>query len=110
MKKIFGIVFIAFAFANNIRAQNDTVVVKTSALCEQCKERIEHDLSFEKGVRSGKMNLDTKAVTVIYNPQKTSPEKIRMAITKIGYDADSLKADEKAFMRLPDCCRSPEHH
>lgn len=88
-------------------AQNtaDTLRVMTSAICTSCKKRIENDLSFEAGVRKVAMDLETKQVTVVYNPKKTSPEKIRQAITKIGYDADSLKADQKAYMRLPECCR-----
>lgn len=100
----------AIVFSVAVRAQTDTVTIKTSALCEQCKEKIEHDLSFEKGVKSNVMNLETKEVTVVYNAQKTDPEKIRIAITKIGYDADSLKAVTKAFDRLPECCKAPGHH
>src|SRR6185295_341144 len=100
MKK--GIVLlIAMIACGYVNAQTDTVKIKTSALCEQCKERIEHDLSFEKGVKSNTMDLDTKELTVVYNAMKTDPQKIRVAITKIGYDADTLKADTKAYKRLP---------
>ena len=88
-------------------AQMDTVIIKTSAICDQCKERIEHDLSFEKGVKTAVLDLKTKEVTVVYNPAKTDVEKIRIAITKSGYDADSLMADPKAYRRLPDCCQKP---
>ena len=99
----------SMAFALLTNAQSDTLVVKTSVLCDECKERIEHDLSFTKGVKSNVVNLDTKEVTVVYNAEKTNPEKIRVAITKIGYDADSLKADQKAFNKLPLCCREAGH-
>ena len=109
MKKVI-ITAIALIFSVAGKAQTDTVRIKTSAICQECKERIEHDLSFEKGVKSNVMNLDTKEVTVVYNSQKTDPEKIRVAITKIGYDADSLKAEAKAFKKLPECCRAPGHH
>jgi|SRR5689334_8648503 len=108
MKKQILIIAGVLAFVG-AKAQTDTVRIKTSAICEQCKERIEHDLSFEKGVKSSSMNLETKEVTVVYNAQKTDPQKIRTAITKSGYDADSLKADTKAYGRLPECCKSPEH-
>jgi periplasmic mercuric ion binding protein len=91
----------------NLYAQTDTIIIKTSAICDECKERIEHDLSFEKGVKSAKLDLETKMVTVVYNSDKTSPAKIAEAITKIGYDADSLKADAKAFKKLPECCQRP---
>ena len=75
-----------------------------------CKKTIERDLSFEKGVKTINLDIDSKLVTVVYLPSKTNPEKIRVALTKIGYDADSLKADEKAFDKLPYCCKEPGHH
>jgi periplasmic mercuric ion binding protein len=90
-------------------AQTDTITIKTSAICDECKERIEHDLAFVKGVKVAKLDLDTKMVTVLYNAQKTSPAKIAEAISRIGYDADSLKADAKAFKKLPECCQRPMH-
>jgi periplasmic mercuric ion binding protein len=93
----------------NLFAQTDTVQIKTSAICDECKERIENDLSFEKGVKSAKLNLETKEVMVVFNPNKTTAAKIAEAITKIGYDADSLKADAKAFKKLPECCQRPMH-
>jgi len=100
---------LAMTITSLVSAQTDTLVVKTSVLCDECKERIEHDLSFEKGIKSNVVNLDTKEVTVVYNAAKTDPQKIRVAITKIGYSADTLKADQKAFNKLPLCCREPGH-
>lgn len=91
-------------------AQTDTVKIITSSLCSTCKEAIEHNLSFEKGVKSAVVDLETRELVVVYNPQKTDPFKIRTAVTKIGYDADSLKADQKAFKKLPECCRDPKKH
>jgi mercuric ion binding protein len=108
LKIIFGAVLLMLGSVS-LYAQADTVKIKTSAICDQCKERIEHDLSFEKGVKSANLDLDTKMIAVVYNPQKTTPAKIAEAITKIGYDADSLKADAKAFKKLPDCCQKPSH-
>lgn len=105
------IVLLAFLFsALEGIAQVDTVKIATSSLCGTCKKKIEHDLSFEKGVKKSEVDIDTKVVTVIYDSKKTNPDKIRMAITKSGYDADSLKADPKAFNRLPDCCKDPDAH
>ena len=106
IKIIFTLV-ILFIISNCASAQNDTVRIKTSAVCEQCKEKIENDLSFEKGIKSNRLDLKTKIVTVIYNPKKTDPQNIREAITRIGYDADSLKADLKSYNKLPDCCKQP---
>lgn len=108
MKKIKSVisVFAAMILFSGISfAQDSTVVIKTSAKCEQCKSKIENDLSFEKGVRKVVLDLITKDVTVVFNPKKTSAEKIRIAITKIGYDADNMPADPKAYEKLNKCCR-----
>jgi copper chaperone CopZ len=70
-----------------------------------CKEIIEKDLSFEKGVKKTNVDLESKSITVIYNSEKTDPDKIRLAITKTGYDADSIPGDQKAYSRLPECCK-----
>jgi copper chaperone CopZ len=108
--KFIAIVVLMIISRLNIYAQTDTVRIKTSAICDQCKEKIENDLSFEKGVKSAKLDLKTKEVTVVYNPKKTDEQKIREAITQIGYDADTLKADANAFKKLPDCCKKPSAH
>ena len=86
---------------------NDTLKVMTSAVCGECKEIIEKYLSFEKGVESSDLDVKSKVLTVVYNPKKTDAQKIRLAVTKSGYDADSLKADPKAFRKLPECCKRP---
>jgi mercuric ion binding protein len=106
---IFPLLFV-FMISHIANAQNDTVRIKTSAVCEQCKEMIEHDLSFEKGVKSVNLDLQTKTATVIFNPTKTNEQNIREAITRVGYDADSLKANLKSYNKLPDCCKRPDKH
>jgi copper chaperone CopZ len=91
--------------AQEVKKSSDEVKIQTSAVCGMCKDRIEHDLSFEKGVKSVSLDKDTKIVTVGYNPEKTNPDKIRLAISKIGYDADDVKADPEAYAKLPGCCK-----
>ncbi|MBK7681927.1 MAG: cation transporter [Bacteroidetes bacterium] len=106
MNKIKIIVSILFLFCSNlISAQTDTLKVQTSAECGTCKKKLEKELVFEKGVKSVNLNLDTKVVTVVYSVEKTNADKIRAAISKIGYAADSIPADKKAYDRLPDCCK-----
>jgi cation transport ATPase len=89
----------------------EEITIKTSAVCGMCKERIEHDMSYAKGVKSVFLNLETKELTVGYNPKKTTPEGLRKAVSKIGYEADNVAADPKAYAKLPACCRkdAPPH-
>ncbi len=105
MKNAFLLIIVFLSLFKSASSQTDTIRIKTSAQCEMCKNTIESDLSFEKGVKNSDLNMENKIITVIYNPEKTNPEKIMKAITKSGYDADSLKADAKAYKRLPDCCK-----
>lgn len=81
------------------------IKIKTSAVCGMCKTRIEKEMAFEKGITAVSLDLKTKEVTIKFKPSKTNPELIRKAITKIGYDADSLIADQKAYDKLPSCCK-----
>lgn len=85
------------------------VEIKTSAVCGMCKDAIEEDLTFEKGVKSVVLNVDTKIATVVYNAKRTSPETIRKRISKVGYNADNVKRDPKAYEKLPMCCKDGAH-
>jgi len=87
------------------------ITIKTSAVCGMCKDRIEHDMAFEKGVKDVNLDLETKEVTIEYKTRKTNPDRLRKAITEIGYDADDLEADAKAYEKLPACCKkdAPPH-
>lgn len=82
-----------------------TAKFKTSAVCDMCKARIEKSLAYEKGVQSAVLDVPTQIVTVTYKADKTSPEALRAAVQKTGYDADELTADARAYSRLPDCCK-----
>jgi hypothetical protein len=51
------------------------------------------------------LDVDTKIATITYNPSKTTPADIRNAISRLGYDADSIQADKAAYSKLPSCCK-----
>jgi periplasmic mercuric ion binding protein len=87
-------------------AKKTTIKIKTSAECDMCKNRIEKEMAFVKGVNKADLDLATRVLTVTYQTRKTSPEAIKTAIAKIGYDADDVKADNKAFKKLPECCQT----
>ena len=89
--------------------KSDTVRIKTSAICEMCQYTIEKDLAFEKGVKYAFQNIDNKILMVVFDPRKTNPTMIRKRVSKVGYNADSLKRDPKAYDELPDCCKDGAH-
>lgn len=112
MKKItnFMIIIAAVFITSASCAQekkSDEITIKVSAQCEMCKERIEKALSYETGVISSDVDVAKKIVVVKYKATKTNPDKIRLAISKVGYDADDVPADQKAYNKLPGCCKKP---
>lgn len=104
----FLILFSFTAFAQNKNTAK--LKVKTSAVCGMCKTTIEKELAFAKGVKKSDLDVPSKIVTVTYNPNKTTPEKIRQAIANTGYDADEVPADPKAYEKLHACCKKDVAH
>jgi periplasmic mercuric ion binding protein len=111
MKKLILSGFVAIAMILTVKpmiaqeAATAEIKIKTSAVCDMCKEAIENNLAFEKGVKKSVLDVESKIITVTYNPEKITPEKIRLAISKSGYDADDVLADAKAYKKLNDCCK-----
>ena len=98
----------ASAFAQQAKAKGpatETLQLKTSAVCDMCKARLEKSLAYEKGVQSAQLDVPSKVLTVTYRPDKTTPAVLRTAVQKTGYDADDVTADTRAYDRLPDCCK-----
>jgi cation transport ATPase len=85
------------------------VKIKTSAVCDMCKETIEKAMAFEKGVKKSNLDVDSKILSVWFNPKKTNSQDIRISVTKIGYDADNLPAQNKAYQKLNECCKKDAH-
>lgn len=87
----------------------ETIEIKTSAQCDQCKERIEKAMAYEKGVKKSNLDVETAVLTVEYSPKKTSPEKIKKTVSDVGYDADEVLANPDAYQKLPTCCKKGGH-
>jgi periplasmic mercuric ion binding protein len=109
MKKVFGLLSILLIISNLVMAteppKTAEIKIKTSAVCGMCKKRIERDLGVTKGIVSSQLDVSSKIVTITYNTKKTNPEKIKAVISKIGYDADEVVANQKSHDALPDCCQ-----
>lgn len=74
-----------------------------------CKERIEKQLAFTKGVTAAELDVKSAIVTVSFKANKTNVEEIRKSINSIGYDADESPAEEKAYENLHHCCKKGAH-
>lgn len=109
MQKVLVIIFFALSFVAIAQKNELTELkIKTSAQCEMCKDRIEKAMAFERGVKNSVLDLETKVLTVNYLKSRTTADKIRKAVAAVGYDADDVPSDPKAYAALPPCCKKPD--
>ena len=110
MKKLILLTFALF-FAVVLQAQTIKEVVFTTEPqidCQHCVKTIKENIRFEKGVKAINPDLNTKLVTVQYDSEKTSPEKLIKAFAKIKYKAtvvepkDETKKEQTAPVREKD--------
>ncbi len=102
---IIGILFSIIAFISHAQSKNITEqTIQVNGLCGDCKERIETAADI-KGVKLAIWTPETKALKLVFRNDKTSLEKIKQAVAKAGYASEGVKADEKAYAKLPDCCK-----
>lgn len=83
------------AFGQNDKKTTDNktsvVVFHSDIDCNNCKMKIEKNIPFEKGVKDLSVSLKDKTVTVTYRTDKTTPEKLRQAIEKLGYKSEVIE-------------------
>ena len=97
----------------NIQAQDKKQAtnssVKTSSFkvygnCESCKSRIEKAAKVD-GVTKAEWNVDSKMITLTYNPAKISSDEVQKKIAAVGHDTEKYTAADKIYKGLPACCQ-----
>ena len=87
-----------------VSAEVETAEFKVEGVCGMCKDRIENG-ALIKGVKKAEWDKETEMLTVIYNPDKVELIDIHKAIAELGHSTDKVKAEEKAYNKLPMCCQ-----
>lgn len=112
MKKWMLGLLLMLGFTAAVQAQTKpvlTAVIKTpTALCENCKARIEAYLKRYDGVLEVTVNFRKGETKVKYVTDRTDIEQIKTAIANCGYDADDIPATPDMYNRLPKSCKKPE--
>ena len=91
----------------------EKIIIKTNIYCDHCKKcescggKLQKEL-FTKGIKNIVLDEKAMTITITYNPEKITVEKIRERISKLGYDADDVKADTAAYQKLDGCCKKIE--
>ena len=77
--------------------------------CENCENKIKSNLRFEKGVKGVETSIADQEVTVKYDPDKTTEEKLAEAFSKIGYKATLCHNDaEESDSENEGAAQAPE--
>lgn len=85
--------------------KTEQLAIQSSTVCDMCVETIQSNLIYEKGVKKVTVDLATSTVYVEYDPRKNDPAALRTALINLGYAADGVPGDPKAFAKLPACCQ-----
>ena len=114
MKNIFTFLLVLF-LSNNTFSQklktNQKAVIKTTLNCDHCNECETCGLKFKtemlkiKGVKMYELDDNAMTFTVYYNAKKTNLQAIKEGISKLGYDADEVKATLEGIASLDECCK-----
>ena len=81
------------------------VVIQTNGVCSKCEDLFKENVPFFKGVKDYTYDPKTSKMTISYDAKKTNPDLLRQQISKLGYNADNVKADPAARAKLPACCQ-----
>jgi copper chaperone CopZ len=87
--------------------KDSTVSFKVFGACELCKERIEKAAK-GKGISSVEWNVDTKMLSLTFDPSRTTLEKVHNRIAGVGHDTYLKKADDAIYNALHGCCHYRE--
>jgi mercuric ion binding protein len=110
---ILMLLFTLFTFSVSAQSKkNQKAVIKTAISCDHCKacqtcgKNFQMNLYKINGLKMYELDEKNMTITVYYNEEKTNLQTIKTAISKLGYDADDVKADKEAYEKLDDCCKA----
>ena len=81
-----------------------TDTFKVWGKCNMCKIRIEKAAKID-GVSKAEWNIQTKILTLVYDPSTVSSEDVQKKIAAVGHDTEKYTADDKAYNKLDACCK-----
>ncbi|WP_109299376.1 cation transporter [Aquimarina sp. AU474] len=95
MKKVILLAIILAIVSCNHIEQEERVLVRENgdaslvinipkAACKKCQKIIEAGLQNENGIRQSILDLNSKNLSVVYTPEKTTPEILKATIEKLA--------------------------
>jgi periplasmic mercuric ion binding protein len=92
---IAGLLF-AVNQAEAAKPKTENVKFWVSMSCMSCQQKIKDNLSFEKGVKDLQIDLASKTVDISFDPKKTTADKLKTTIEKLGFEVRVMQPGETA--------------
>ncbi len=111
LRKLFFIMFVFMSHSMFAQKTKETIVIQTKNTCDHCKVcetcggKLETDLYYVRGIKLVTYNQEDMTTTIVYKPKLITPDKIRLAIAKLGFDADNVPADPAGYEKRDGCCK-----
>ena len=96
--------FVLIVFSSVIALGQSNTKIKVSGNCGMCKKNIE-TAAKAAGAMTAAWDKTTKVLTVAFDANNTSTEKIETAIANAGYDTEHQVASNEAYGKLDECCQ-----
>jgi len=91
--------------AAHAQNKNAKTSIEVDGVCLMCKYRIEKAAVKTKGVKHASWNMETHALSLIYDERKTDLKTIKTNIAAVGHDTKEVKATEEAYNGVDPCCK-----
>ena len=109
----YGFLFSIIFLLNVCTGQSQTPTVAVNSMttkfkvygnCGMCEKRIEKAAQID-GVAAADWDVETKMLTVTFEPAKVKPGQIHKAVAAVGHDTDKVRASDEVYANLHGCCQ-----
>ena len=105
MKKLIVVLVLLSATGVFGQNKNSKATIIVDGVCGMCETRIEKASLNTKGVKSAEWDVKTHELKLIFNEKKTDLLTIHKSIAAVGHDTDKIKATDKAYNSIHNCCK-----
>ena len=97
--------FLLISFISVAQTANKTETFKVYGNCGMCKKTIESSLKKKDGIVSKQWDVNSKMLTVTYDPSKITIQQIGKKVSDVGYDNQYTTATDAKYNALDGCCQ-----
>lgn len=98
-------IILAMLLPTALFAAEQTISFNVKGNCKSCEKKIVRAAERVDGVEDADWDKKTKVFTATFDDEQTNKAAIAQAILNAGYDVEDQTASNKAYKKLPKCCK-----